>query len=82
MWYQTSYLLDRRQSRNGMARERFENYKQQPLEMKFPRGFSGSLRQYGLSFDRSCNVAADNRPKAAIIREKKWLTASTWLASM
>ena len=70
VWYQTSYLLDRRQSRNGMARERFENYKQQPLEMKFPRGFSGSLRQYGLSFDRSCNVAADNRPKAAIIREK------------
>ncbi|MBR0526464.1 MAG: phosphoribosylformylglycinamidine synthase [Prevotella sp.] len=70
VWYQTSYLLDRRQSRNGMARERFENYKQQPLEMKFPRGFTGSLRQYGLSFDRSCNVAADNRPKAAIIREK------------
>ena len=33
-------------------------------------GFTGSLRQYGLSFDRSCNVAADNRPKAAIIREK------------
>ena len=70
VWYQTSYLLDRRQSRNGMAHERFENYKQQPLEMKFPRGFTGSLRQYGLSFDRSCNVAADNRPKAAIIREK------------
>ena len=70
VWYQTSYLLDRRQSRYGMARERFENYKQQPLEMKFPRGFTGSLRQYGLSFDRSCNVAADNRPKAAIIREK------------
>ena len=37
VWYKTSYLLDRKQSFNGKAKERFENYKQQPLEMKFPR---------------------------------------------
>ncbi|MBO4826180.1 MAG: phosphoribosylformylglycinamidine synthase, partial [Prevotella sp.] len=49
VWYKTSYLLDRKQSFNGKARERFENYKQQPLEMKFPRGFSGKLAQYGLT---------------------------------
>ena len=67
VWYKTSYLLDRRQSMNGMAAERFRNYKQQPLEVKFPRGFTGSLRQYGLSFDRKEN---SSRPKAAIIREK------------
>ena len=72
VWYKTSYLLDRRQSRNGMARERFENYKQQPLEMRFPRGFSGSLRQYGLSWRREPLGKAKDKatPKAAIIREK------------
>ena len=37
VWYKTSYLLDRKQSFNGKAKERFENYKQQPIEMKFPR---------------------------------------------
>ena len=67
VWYKTSYLLDRRQSMNGMAAERFHNYKQQPLEVKFPRGFTGGLRQYGLPFDRKEN---SSRPKAAIIREK------------
>ena len=68
VWYKTSYLLDRRQSFNDKARERFENYKQQPLEMKFPRGFRGTLEHYGLNVQRSTlNV---QRPKAAIIREK------------
>ena len=69
VWYKTSYLLDRKQSFNGKARERFENYKQQPLEMKFPRGFSGKLSQYGLSWRREGD-RKENTPKAAIIREK------------
>ena len=67
VWYKTSYLLDRRQSFNGKAHERFENYKHQPVEMKFPRGFRGTLAQYGLNPDR---VATDKTPRAAIIREK------------
>jgi phosphoribosylformylglycinamidine synthase len=74
VWYKTSYLLDRRQSFNGKARERFENYKQQPLEMKFPRHFEGTLAHYGLNPRRpacSCATATDKTaPKAAIIREK------------
>ena len=74
VWYKTSYLLDRRQSFNGKARERFENYKQQPLEMKFPRHFEGTLAHYGLNPRRpacSCSTATDKTaPKAAIIREK------------
>ena len=73
VWYKTSYLLDRRQSFNGKARERYENYKQQPLEMKVPEGFKGTLAQYGLSHRRpdSCDSpATSKRPKAAIIREK------------
>ena len=65
-WYKTSYLLDRKQSFNGKAKERYENYKQQPLEMKFNRNFTGMLRQYGLSADRRERTGI----KAAIIREK------------
>ena len=65
-WYKTSYLLDRKQSFNGKAKERFENYKQQPIEMKFPKGFTGKLAQYGISADRR----QPSGIKAAIIREK------------
>ena len=73
VWYKTSYLLDRKQSFNGKAKERFENYKQQPLEMKFNKDFTGKLAQYGLNPRRSvgcCGTATDTTPKAAIIREK------------
>ena len=66
VWYNTSYLLDRKQSFNGKAKERFENYKQQPIEMKFPKGFTGKLAQYGLNPDRR----EASGVKAAIIREK------------
>ena len=65
-WYKTSYLLDRKQSFNGKAKERFENYKQQPIEMQFPKGFTGKLSQYGISADRR----QPSGVKAAIIREK------------
>ncbi len=73
VWYKTSYLLDRKQSFNGKALERFENYKQQPLQMKFPKDFTGKLAQYGLQPRRSVSsdsVATNGMPKAAIIREK------------
>ena len=68
VWYKTSYLLDRKQSFNGKAKERYENYKKQPIEMKFNKDFTGTLAQYGLSWRK--DVACKNTPKAAIIREK------------
>jgi len=73
VWYKTSYLLDRKQSFNGKAKERFENYKKQPIEMKFNKDFKGTLAQYGLNPRRSvgcCGTATNTTPKAAIIREK------------
>jgi len=66
VWYKTSYLLDCKQSFNGKAKERFENYKQQPIEMKFNKDFTGKLAQYGISADRRTRTGI----KAAIIREK------------
>ena len=70
VWYKTSYLLDRKQSFNGMAAERFKNYKQQPIEMKFNAGFTGKLSQYKLNPERWKKASAKPAPKAAIIREK------------
>ena len=72
-WYKTSYLLDRDQSFNGMAKQRFDNYKKQPVEMKFNNDFKGTLESYGLNADRWKTSTADTQqpaPKAAIIREK------------
>lgn len=58
-WYRTSYLLDCLQSGELFALERFRNYKQQPLEYRFPE-FSMIQEP----------VREHNAPKAAIIREK------------
>ena len=65
-WYKTSYLLDRKQSGEELAAERFANYKNQSLDYKFPASFTGSLSQFGLSLD--CKERSGI--KAAIIREK------------
>ena len=61
-WYKTSFLLDSKQSKNGMAQERYNNYKNQALQFTFPAHFTGR-------FDSAQRPGAV-RPKAAIIREK------------
>ena len=65
-WYKTSWLLDKKQSMNGCADERFHNYKNQPVEMHFNDHFAGTLQSYGISADRRTPSCV----KAAIIREK------------
>ncbi len=60
-WFETSYLLDQNQTSNNLAKTRYENYKFQPLQYKFPAGFTG------VRPDRKSDTT---RPKAAIIREK------------
>ena len=42
-WFKTSYLLDQKQTSNGLAEHRFKNFKKQPLQFKFPSNFSGKL---------------------------------------
>ena len=59
-WFKTSYLLDNKQTANGWAKERFNNYKEQPLKYFFPTSAPLSLPNRSLS----------HRPKAAILREK------------
>ncbi|MFD2557018.1 phosphoribosylformylglycinamidine synthase [Sphingobacterium tabacisoli] len=60
-WYKTSFLLDQKQSKNGMAQERYNNYKNQPLQFTFPPHFNGK---------KPAINASGARPKAAILREK------------
>ena len=61
IWYKTSYLFDIRQVGEKCAKDRFQNYKNQPLVYKFPETFTGNMEQY---------KAEGNAPVAAIIREK------------
>ena len=64
-WFKTSFLLDSKQSKNGMAQARFDNYKNQKLQFTFPSHFDGTLRQA-----QGDIAPVGSRPKAAIIREK------------
>lgn len=66
IWFDASYRLDTKQSFNGMAKERYNNYKDQPLEHVFPKSFTGKFAQYGITPDRRERTGI----KAAIIREK------------
>ena len=65
-WYKTSYLLDRDQSMNGMAKKRYTNYKKQPIEISYNKDFKGTLASYGIDINRR----KPTEVKAAIIREK------------
>jgi phosphoribosylformylglycinamidine synthase len=66
VWFESSYLLERKQSTAECAKARFENYKLQPLEFVFNKGFKGKFSEYGISQDRREKSGV----KAAIIREK------------
>ncbi len=61
IWFKTSYLLDRKQSGDVKAKERYENYKNTPLKFSFPTHFDGKLPIIDTN---------NPRPKAAILREK------------
>ena len=61
-WYKTSYLLDNKQTANGLAKNRYDNYKEQPLQYVFPKDFDGRLPM--------TSTTLSHRPKAAILREK------------
>ena len=63
-WYKTSFLLDQKQSGVAKAKERFENYKDQPLQFNFPKHFSGTLDRHPLPENGKPRI------KAAVIREK------------
>ena len=65
LWFTSSYLLDRKQSGEQKALERFESYKKNELKYDF-KGFSGKAADLGIDLKRRHSSGV----KAAIIREK------------
>ena len=65
-WFKTSYLLDRKQSGEKLALDRFRNFKEQPLDFSFQDRFVGKYAQFGVDPKRRTLSGI----KAAIIREK------------
>ncbi len=59
IWFETSYLFDIHQVGETLAKERFSNYKNQPLQYQFPQGFDGKF-----------DGRKESGVTAAIIREK------------
>ncbi|SHI29422.1 phosphoribosylformylglycinamidine synthase [Algibacter luteus] len=81
VWYKTSFLLDQKQTANGLAEARYNNYKNQPLRYTFPKHFTGKLKDViankvkqsasdGMIAASQTPRNDSKRPKAAILREK------------
>jgi len=65
-WFRSSYLLDRKQSGEAKAKERYENYAVQDRKFIFPSSFTGKYNQFAIDPGRKTRSGI----KAAIIREK------------
>ncbi len=81
LWFRSSYLLDKKQSGEKLALERFTNYKNQPLQYSFSPGWEGKFATLGLDPFRT----KKGKATAAIIREKgvngdREMAYSLWLA--
>ncbi|MGB7393749.1 MAG: phosphoribosylformylglycinamidine synthase [Pricia sp.] len=81
IWFKTSYLLDEQQTAKGLAKERYRNYKAQPLRFVFPEEFDNTLSpraqsrgqdevSAALDLTDQITSSAVEKPKAAILREK------------
>jgi len=66
VWFKTSYLLDKQQSTAALAKERYANYKNQPLSYTFTSTFKGKFD----ALKANPNRKTASGVKAAIIREK------------
>jgi phosphoribosylformylglycinamidine synthase len=66
VWYNTSYLLDQKQSGSNHADLRFGNYSKQPLQFDIKPEFTGKMEDMGLNPNRKEKSGLT----AAIIREK------------
>ncbi len=61
IWFETSFLLDQKQTKNGKSLQRYENFANHSLNYCFPKHFTGQ---------KPFISSAVEKPKAAIIREK------------
>ncbi|MEM9340086.1 MAG: phosphoribosylformylglycinamidine synthase [Bacteroidota bacterium] len=80
-WFQTSYLLDLKQSETNTAEKRKQNRFNQPLTYSFPKRYDGKASTLRLDFKRKDRSGV----KAAIIREQgvnsdREMAYALWLA--
>ena len=66
LWFKTSYLFERNQTKPELALKRYRNYKNQPLEFCFNKNFTGRFSQFGIAPERRNSTGV----RSAIIREK------------
>ena len=66
VWFKPSFLLDSKQTKTELAKERYERFDAHPLEYTFPKNFDGSRSSQGI--DISCKQ--NNGITAAVVREK------------
>lgn len=81
VWYESSFLMDKHQTALPEAEARRDNYKQQTVSYKFPKGFSGKMKDLGLDPNRKTKSGV----KAAILRDKgtngeREMAYALWLA--
>lgn len=65
-WFRSSFLMDKQQRPAELAKLRFKNYKNQPLNFHFPENFLGAADALDLHPNRTKSTGL----RAAIIREK------------
>lgn len=66
LWFKTSYLMEKNQTKPELALERYNNYKTQKLNFKFDEQFKGTFKDYNINSNRKNPSGV----QAAIIREK------------
>ncbi|HRZ42355.1 MAG TPA: phosphoribosylformylglycinamidine synthase [Bacteroidales bacterium] len=66
LWFKSSWLLDKKQSGEQWADERYRNFASQPLQYRFPKHFKGSFASFGIDPLRETPTGI----RAGIIREK------------
>lgn len=81
IWFKSSYLLDKKQSGDILALDRFDNYKSQALSYAFGQNRERTYNAFGLNPYRKVSTGK----RAAIIREKgvngdREMAYGLWLA--
>ncbi len=76
VWYKTSFLLDQKQTANGLAEARYNNYKNQPLQYTFPEHFTGKLEDVIASETKQSPSSTDKITTSQAPRNDKNVTSS------
>ena len=66
VWFKPSFLLDSKQTKPELAKERYERFDAHPLSYTFPANFTGKMADLGIDLERT----ASSGVRAAVIRDK------------